>query len=95
LGWIAGKDGEVRISVWAKPRASKTSLDGLRGDALSVRIAAPPVDGAANAELVKFFSKLLGIAKGDVEISKGATGRTKTVVVRNMPLDEVRARLDV
>ena len=80
----------VRIEVWVQPRASRTAVVGIQGDALKIRVAAPPVEGAANAELARCLSKVLGVARGDVEIVRGHGSRRKTVLVRG--LDEARAR---
>ncbi len=64
-----------------QPRASRTELVGLHGDALRIRLAAPPVDGAANDELVRFLAHLLGVPGRAVEITAGHSGRQKTVDV--------------
>ena len=53
----------VRISVYVQPRASKTEVAGMHGDAWKIRVAAPPVDNAANAELIEFIALKLDIAK--------------------------------
>ncbi|MEZ5421465.1 MAG: DUF167 domain-containing protein [Pyrinomonadaceae bacterium] len=67
----------VEFKVRVIPRASRTEIVGLIEGALKVRLKAPPVDGAANEELVKFLSKKLGIAKGNVEIISGQTSKIK------------------
>ena len=70
---------EVRLKVRVKPRASKSRVLGMKGEQLEVAVAAPPVDGAANAELVRTLAEHYGIAKRDVEILSGETGRLKIV----------------
>ncbi len=80
----------VRIEVWVQPRASRTAVVGMQGDALKVRVAAPPVGGEANAELVRCLAKALGVARNRVEIVRGHGSRRKTVLVRGM--EEARAR---
>ncbi len=87
------KEGAVRFEVAAKPRARKSQLSGVREGALVVQIAAPPVDGAANAELVATLARTLGVPRRDVELVKGDASRTKVVEVRGLALDVVRARL--
>ncbi len=67
----------VEFKVRVIPRASRTEIVGLIEGALKVRLKAPPVDGAANEELVKFLSKKLGVAKGNVEIIAGQTSKIK------------------
>lgn len=73
----------VRIRV--VPRASRTEAAGPHGDALRVRVAAPPVDGKANAALVMYLAKELAVPRSAVRIVRGDTGRTKTVEVRGDP----------
>lgn len=70
---------EVRLKVRVKPRASKSRVLGMKGEQLEVAVAAPPVDGAANAELVRTLAEHYGVAKRDVEILSGETGRLKIV----------------
>jgi uncharacterized protein (TIGR00251 family) len=86
-------DGAVRIEVRAKPRASKTRLVGVRDGALEVALAAPPVDGEANAALVEVLSRALGVPKSRVTIVRGASGRNKLVSVAGVDAAQVRARL--
>ncbi|QQS42739.1 MAG: DUF167 domain-containing protein [Acidobacteriota bacterium] len=71
--------GTLEIRVLVVPRASKTELKGEHDGYLRVRVAAPPVEGAANAELIAFFAKLLGIPKSSIEIASGETSRRKSV----------------
>lgn len=71
----------VRFEVRVQPRASRTELAGLHGGALRVRVAAPPVDAAANRALVEFLAECLGVAKRSVRIVAGETSRTKVLEV--------------
>jgi len=63
------------------PRARATMVVGRHGDALKIRLAAPPVDGAANDELVRFLAEQLGVPRTAVTIAAGHTGRRKTVKI--------------
>ena len=90
---ITGTEGGARLSVWAKPRSAKSRVLGVREGALEVAIAAPPVDGAANAELVATLAKALGIPKRDVSIAKGASGKNKVVDLAGVSPEEARAAL--
>jgi uncharacterized protein (TIGR00251 family) len=74
-------DGGITFSVRVVPRASRTGIAGLIDGALKVRIAAPPVDGAANEELIRGLAKLLELPMREVEIVRGHTGRSKLVRV--------------
>jgi len=67
--------------VHVVPRARTTDVAGRHGDTLKIRIAAPPVDGAANEELVRFLAKRLAVPRSAVTIAAGLTGRRKTVKI--------------
>jgi len=70
------------LALHIQPGASKTAVEGLHGDRLKLRLAAPPVDGDANPALVRFLADRLSVTQRDVEILRGASGRRKTVQVR-------------
>ena len=72
-------DGALTFAVRVVPRASKTAVAGEHDGALKVRVAAPPVEGAANAELTRFLAKRLGVSAASVEIVGGHTSKTKVV----------------
>jgi uncharacterized protein (TIGR00251 family) len=74
-------NGGVRFSVRVQPRASRTEIAGEYGTALKVRLQSPPVDGAANEELVDFLARRLGVSRSGVRIVSGHSSRTKTVEV--------------
>jgi uncharacterized protein (TIGR00251 family) len=69
------------IVVHVVPRARATEVVGRYGDAIRIRLAAPPVDGAANEELVRFLAERLDVPRGAVAIVRGAVARRKTVAV--------------
>ena len=79
----------VSLQVRVTPCASRNELGGVQGDRLKVRIAAPPVDSAANDELVAFLAKQLGVARGDLQITQGRTARNKTVLVRGATVEHL------
>ena len=83
----------VRISVYVQPRAAKTEIAGMHGDAVKIRLTAPPVDNAANAALSEFIAGKLGIPKGSVRVATGATGRRKIVEIAGVTPDAVAAAL--
>jgi len=74
------EDG-IRLRLRIQPRASRTEVAGLHGDLLRIRLSAPPVDGAANEELIRFLADLLGVPRRAVEITAGHSGRQKTVLI--------------
>lgn len=73
-----------RITLQIVPRARTTELAGTYGEALRIRVAAPPADGAANAELVRFLAERLGVPRGRVRIVSGALARRKIIDVEGM-----------
>ena len=66
-----------------QPKASSDEIVGIHGDRLKIRITAPPVDGKANEHIIKMFSKLCKVPKGDIEILQGELGRQKTLRIRS------------
>ena len=83
----------ARLAIRVQPRASRTEVAGRHGDAIRIRLAAPPVDGAANEALIRFLAERLGVRRDAVTIVTGATGRTKTVEVRGRSAVEADALL--
>jgi uncharacterized protein (TIGR00251 family) len=75
-------DGSITFRVRVAPRASKSAVVGEHDGALKTRIAAPPVDGAANEELTRFLAKEFDVPARSVEIVSGHTSKTKLVRVR-------------
>lgn len=88
----ATKDG-VRIRLHIQPRAARTELAGPFGDALKVRLKSPPVDGAANEELVRFLAERLRVPRGVVRLVAGHAGRRKTVLAGGISAEEAARRL--
>jgi uncharacterized protein (TIGR00251 family) len=83
----------VRISVYVQPRASKTMVAGTHDGCIKVRLAAPPVDGAANIALIEFIAERLGIAKSRVRLVSGATSRRKVLEIEGADAATVAAAL--
>ncbi len=73
-------DGLV-LRLYIQPKASRDAIIGLHGDELKVAITAPPVDGKANAHLVKYLAKQFRVAKGQVLVEKGELGRHKQIKI--------------
>ena len=83
----------ARLRIHVQPRASRTAIAGLHGDSLKVRLAAPPVDGAANDALIRFLAERLGVAQSAVTLESGAAARAKVVHVAGVMPAEVAQRL--
>ncbi|HEY0634891.1 MAG TPA: DUF167 family protein [Gammaproteobacteria bacterium] len=86
--WYRWQGGDLLLTLRIQPRASRDEIAGPYGDALKVRITAPPVDGKANAHLLRFLAGLFDVAPAAVELLSGETGRDKRVRIshpRRMP----------
>lgn len=76
-----------------QPRASRTELAGRHGDALKLRVAAPPVEGAANEAVIRFLAERLEVPRAAVRLEAGAAGRSKVVAVAGITVEAARPRL--
>ncbi len=85
--------GGLELAVLAAPRASRSEIAGVAGDRLRIRLAAPPVDGAANEELVRFLAGALGLPRSRVKVAAGVAGRRKTVAIEGIGSDAARRLL--
>ena len=74
-------DGSITLEIHVQPGAKRSEVAGVHGDALKVRVVAPPVEGKANAALIAFLAELFGVPKRNVVMIRGETGRRKTVRV--------------
>ena len=81
------------LSIRVIPRSPRSKIDGRRGDALLVRLAAPPVDGAANEALIDLLSREFQVPKRQVAILSGTTSRDKRVELGGLDATEAEARL--
>ena len=81
------KNGRLTFNVRVVPRASRSEVVGAHDGALRVRIAAPPVDGAANEELVKLLARVLGVTRTAVAVTAGQTSKLKKVAVSGIAPD--------
>ncbi len=82
MSYIQKKQDRLIFKIFVLPRSSKNMISGLYGDAVKLKLTAPPVDGAANKMCVKFLAKRLNIPKSCLEIVSGHTNRNKVVLVR-------------
>ena len=78
---VTSCDDGLVLRLYIQPKASRDSIIGLHGEELKVAITAPPVDGQANAHLVKYLAKQFRVAKNQVLIEKGELGRHKQVKI--------------
>ena len=90
---VGQRDGRLRIRVRVKPRASKSRVLGVREGALELSLAAPPVDGEANAELIRTLAAALGCPKSAIEIVSGAGSRSKLLAIAGFTEAELLTKL--
>ena len=85
--------GGIVLDVRVIPRAAKAGIAGVRDGALLVRLTAPPVDGAANAELIGIIADALEVAQRAVSLTSGDRSRRKRMHVAGISVDQATARL--
>ena len=83
--WLRQGERGTTLTLHIQPGAKKTEVAGLHGDALKIRLAAPPVDGKANAALIAFVAERLGVARSAVSLKSGQTSRRKVLEVAYAP----------
>lgn len=79
--FLRADGADTLLSIVAKPRAREDAIEGIHGDALKVRVAAPPVDGAANEAIERFMASILGVGRSRVHVLRGAASRHKRLRV--------------
>jgi len=83
----------ITFSVRVQPRASQSGIAGEMDSALKLRVAAPPVEGAANAELIRWLAKFFGVPRAQVTIISGATAKQKIVRVSGVAPSDAKQKL--
>jgi len=81
MAWYQQKDDKVTLTLHIQPGAKRTEVAGLHGDALKIRVSAPPVEGAANAALIDFLKKSFAVPASRITLKHGASGRHKVVEI--------------
>jgi len=89
----ADRDGNVLVTVHVQPGARQNEVVGPHGDALKVRVTAPPVDGKANRAVIALLADVLGVPPGHVEVVAGASQRRKRLRVQGVTLERARTKL--
>lgn len=85
--WLRRSGAVATLTLHVQPGAKKTEIAGLHGDALKIRLAAPPVDGKANAALIAFVADRLDVSKSSIRLVSGQTSRRKILEVAATPPD--------
>lgn len=84
MSWFTVNKNSLLISVIILPRSSKSEIVGIYNDCLKIKLKSPPVDNAANEELVRFLSEKLKMPKRNIEIVKGHRQKRKTIEIKNI-----------
>ena len=90
MPWLTDTPDGAVLSLRIVPRAAKNAIQGEHGDALKVRLCAPPVDGAANAALVEFLAEAFSVPRARVQLLSGATSRNKRVLLAGVAAAQVK-----
>lgn len=91
--WLVERADGCVLGLHIQPGAGKAAIVGAHGEALKIRIDAPPVDGKANAALIAFLADKLGIARSALTLLSGDTARRKRVLVSGLSATEIASRL--
>ena len=83
-------DGSLLLSLYVQPKSGRDAIVGLHGDALKLRLSAPPVDGRANKALIAFWAKSLKIPKSAVTIKSGRQSRMKKILLTGADEEQIR-----
>jgi len=86
---ISEKNGGCLLKCWIQPRSSRSTIVGIHDNAIKIALTAPPVDGKANKELIKFIAKYFNLAKSDIQIVSGESSRSKTILITGLNKDKI------
>ena len=92
--WLRADGGGCLLTVHVQPGAKRTEIVGEHGDALKIRLAAPPVDGKANEALLSYLAEKLSVGRRAVELRSGMTSRRKMIAI-DLPAPETLSLLDI
>jgi uncharacterized protein (TIGR00251 family) len=84
--WCTDVRDGIRLTIAVMPNAKKSMVSGLHGDALKIRLQAPPIDGRANEALIRYLADVLGVTQSVIAITHGQTSRRKLVLLRDSGL---------
>lgn len=90
---LCAESAGVRINVHAQPGAKKTALVGTHGDAVKIRVQAPPIDGRANEELVRYLAEVFETSRANIRLTRGETSRAKSFIIDGVGLARAEERL--
>jgi uncharacterized protein (TIGR00251 family) len=85
--WYRRQNDSISLTLHVQPGAKRSEIVGLHGDALKIKLAAPPIDGRANDALLRFIADTFAVPLRCVELKQGEQSRHKVVVVRDCKID--------
>jgi len=94
MGYFKEYKGGILIAVHCQPRASCSEFAGLYGDAVKLRLKAPPVDGKANEEAIKVLSRVFGVPRRHISLKTGQSSRKKTFYIGGIGLEDVKKLIE-
>ncbi|MCI5114319.1 MAG: YggU family protein [Candidatus Electrothrix sp. LOE1_4_5] len=83
-------DGSLLLSIYVQPRSHRNAIVGLHGDAVKMRLTAPPVDGKANKAVIAFWAKSLKIPKSAITMKSGLHNRMKKILLKGVQEKQIR-----
>lgn len=95
MEWINERPDGIDLQIKAVPRAAKNGIQGVHDNALKVRLTTPPIDGKANAALIKFLSKALRVSKSQIHLVRGETDRHKTLRITGITKTSLLERINL
>ena len=93
MPWLTETPDGAVLNLRIVPRAAKNAIQGEHGDALKIRLCAPPVDGAANAALIEFLAETFDLPRARVQLLAGATSRNKRVLLAGVPASAIQSQI--
>lgn len=87
-------DGSLLLSIYVQPRSHHNAIVGLHGDAIKLRLTAPPVDGKANKAVIAFWAKFLKIPKSAITIKSGLHNRMKKILLNGVQEKQIRCLVE-
>ena len=93
MSWLSDTPTGAVLNLRIVPRAAKNAIQGEHGDALKIRLCAPPVDGAANAALMDFLAETFSLPRARVQLLAGATSRSKRVLLAGLSASSIRFKI--
>ena len=93
MSWLADTPDGAVLNLRLVPRASKNAIQGEHGNALKIRLCAPPVDGAANAALIEFLADTFNLPRARVQLLSGHTSRNKRIRLAGLSASDIRSRI--